>query len=98
MTLIPRPASLTRFFNWLAPMRLEPMPASHTNTTSRTSAAAFSTMADLRVGMRPPGASGRAAPGGIEKGGLVGGQAVAPIGAGEADGTVADSSLGSRTG
>src|SRR5438876_3849480 len=59
ITLTGNPASFTRFFSWLAPMRLEPIPASHTNTTSRTSAAALSAMdRSLRVGREPPDAPG----------------------------------------
>src|SRR6267143_3948716 len=38
------PASLIFFLSWFAPMRLDPIPASQTNTTSFTSSARFMTM------------------------------------------------------
>src|SRR5439155_4773128 len=44
ITWTARPASLTRFFSWFAPIRLEPIPASQAKTTSFTSSACRTVM------------------------------------------------------
>src|SRR6266446_4312029 len=53
MTLMSRPSAPSFFFNWFAPIRLEPMPASQANTTRRTSAARFTTIW-FPIPPRPP--------------------------------------------
>src|SRR6476469_2944624 len=67
MTLTCRPASFTRFFSWLAPIRLEPMPASQAKTTSFTSSACRTVISELPSGWCgdgwPPDVWGRRAAG-----------------------------------